>query len=558
MLLQANQKLGPYILIRQIGQGAFSVVWLAERRGALATTEVALKLIPITEQFDLKDIEVEAKIWVQAGKHPNVLSLIEADIYDNQIVIVSEYAPDGSLHQWLDKNRERQLQPIINMVCGILSGLVHLHSKKIIHRDLKPANILLHGETPRLADFGIARLIKPTNQTNSVAGTPIYMAPEAFEGKFMPQTDIWSVGVIFYQLLTNTFPFPNNDTPMLLKAIFYQPPNSLPQFIPSIIQEIVFRALEKDLTKRYQTANEMLLDLQKASQILQQTISPSTVAKNRISYSAEISRSNPSCFIFLVDRSSSMADSITGQGAKRKADAVADCLNRLLQNLVIKCSKSEGIRDYYYVGVIGYGSNIGLALGGALATKNLVPISEIAFSPVRIEDRIKKVDDGMGGIIEQKVKFPVWIEPFADGGTPMAEVFRATYNILVDWIAHHPNSFPPVVINITDGDSNSDPTNEAKAIMNLATSDGNVLLFNCHISDKQVAPILFPESEANLADPLAKKLFWLSSPLPAKIRENAYMEGYPVTEKSRGFAFNADMVELIRFLDIGTRPGNLR
>jgi hypothetical protein len=105
-----------------------------------------------------------------------------------------------------------------------------------------------------------------------------------------------------------------------------------------------------------------------------------------MSYNAEISRTNPSCFLFLIDQSGSMSDPFGGgESNRRKADEVADAINKLLQNLVIRCAKAEGVRDYYHVGVIGYGAMVGPAFSGALAGKELVPISQVAMQPARVE-----------------------------------------------------------------------------------------------------------------------------------------------------------------------------
>src|SRR5215210_9375477 len=104
-------------------------------------------------------------------------------------------------------------------------------------------------------------------------------------------------------------------------------------------------------------------------------------------YTAEVSRSNPSCFLFLIDRSGSMEDDWAGEPGKQKAEGLATVINRLLQNLVIKCAKSEGVRDYYHVGVLGYGDHVGPAFEGALAGQDLVPISQVADQPARVEDR---------------------------------------------------------------------------------------------------------------------------------------------------------------------------
>jgi len=279
-----------------------------------------------------------------------------------------------------------------------------------------------------------------------------------------------------------------------------------------------------------------------------------------MSYSAEISRVNPSCFLFLIDQSGSMEDPFGGgESARKKADAVADAINKLLQNLVIKCAKSEGVRDYYQTGVIGYGERVGPAFSGALAGRDMVPISDIASTPARIEERMKKVDDGAGGLAEQKVKFPIWFDAVAKNGTPMCQAFTQAKGILSAWIAQHPNSFPPIVINITDGEStDGDPTSVARELTNLATNDGNVLLFNLHCSSRGNAAVEYPSTERELPDEFSQLLYSISSELPSYMRNIAAQEGKNVSERARGFVFNADLVSVIQFLDIGTRPNNLR
>ena len=277
-------------------------------------------------------------------------------------------------------------------------------------------------------------------------------------------------------------------------------------------------------------------------------------------YSAEISRVNPSCLLFLIDQSASMADPVgAGEFHKLKADGVAEALNRLLQTLVLKCAKSEGIRDYYHVGVLGYGANVGPALGGALAGRDLVLISEIADMPTRLEERPRKVEDGAGGVIEQTFKFPIWVDPVAEGGTPMCQALTQAHNILQRWLAEHTSCFPPVVINMTDGEAtDGDPSSSAQALQSLASRDGNVLLFNLHISSHRATPIMFPDTEEHLPDQYAQLLFRISSLLPPHLQTAAQQEDYPVTAQTRGFVFNAHMVALIQFLSIGTQPSNLR
>src|ERR1700694_2932236 len=140
-MAETERKLGPYTLVSKIGRGAFGVVWLAEKKSSIATTRFALKL-PRDEDIDLEAFKQEATIWLQASGHPNVVPLIEADIYDGQVVIVSEYVPDGSLAAWLKQHGGRA--PAIETACeiidGVLAGLGHLHERHILIPAPKPEN----------------------------------------------------------------------------------------------------------------------------------------------------------------------------------------------------------------------------------------------------------------------------------------------------------------------------------------------------------------------------------------------------------------------------------
>lgn len=141
----------------------------------------------------------------------------------------------------------------------------------------------------------------------------------------------------------------------------------------------------------------------------------------------------------------------------------------------------------------------------------------------------------------------------------MCQALARAQKIVQGFIAEHPDCFPPIVINITDGEAtDGDPSVPAQALMNTASTDGNVLLFNLHLSSQNASPIEFPDSDENLPDNYAKLLFGMSSRLPDYMRGIAEEEGFKASENTRGFVFNADIVSVIRFLDIGTRPSNLR
>jgi WD40 repeat protein/serine/threonine protein kinase len=262
-MFRKGDQIGPYTLLDKLGRGGFGVVWLAEKRAALVVTKVALKM-PNDDDIDLDAVRREAALWVHASGHPNVLPIIDADIYDDQVVIVSEYAPDGSLATWLRKNGgiAPTVGDAIEMTSGILSGLSHLHSRKIIHRDLKPANVLLQGRTPRLVDFGLARVMRSNSHSRTVSGTYSYMPPETFEGNRSEQTDIYSVGVILYEMLTGRLPYPQTTDAALIGAILHGSPDPLPEYLSRPLRAVIERAMDKDPEKRYRSAAEMLKALQ--------------------------------------------------------------------------------------------------------------------------------------------------------------------------------------------------------------------------------------------------------------------------------------------------------
>ena len=251
-----------------------------------------------------------------------------------------------------------------------------------------------------------------------------------------------------------------------------------------------------------------------------------------------------------------MADGFAGNGHS-KADELATIINRLLASLVIRCSKDEGVRDYFDVGVIGYGSKVAPAL--ATDGSPIVPISRLADEPLRVDDRVQKIPDGAGGLVEQTVKFPIWVDPHADGGTLMTAALSQGAAALGAWVDQHRSAFPPVVFNITDGEAtDGDPSSAANALRTIATDDGSTLLFNVHLSERRAPAVEFPSTDELLPDSFARRLFGMSSTLPPHLQAAARQEGYAVEDGARGFVFNADAAAVIQFLDIGTRPANLR
>lgn len=274
-------------------------------------------------------------------------------------------------------------------------------------------------------------------------------------------------------------------------------------------------------------------------------------------YTAEISRRNPSAILFVIDQSGSMADKWDQQISK--AQALSDAVNRLLQEAIIKCSKEDGIRHYFDIGVIGY-SNGGVrdALS-FIPGPMLKPVYELEHFPLRVENRIKSIPDGAGGIIKQTIRFPIWFEPVASGDTPMCAALQRAAETIAEWADAHPDAFPPVIIHVTDGEpTDGDPEPIASLIHQLHTNDGNVLLFNLHIAAGESQSVLFP-SDIRQVPPTseAQRLFRMSSQVPSFIVAAAREQGFEIGEGARGYGYRVDLVEAIKFLNIGTQAINL-
>lgn len=277
-------------------------------------------------------------------------------------------------------------------------------------------------------------------------------------------------------------------------------------------------------------------------------------------YSEEISRTKPSCIVFLIDQSGSMAEGFDDIAAAdaAKAQGAADALNRCLANIIMRCTKDEGIRDYFYIGIWGYGNGVTMGLPGVDLDNPLIPVSKL-YTMSRIENRVRQVPDGQGGMRNQTVRFPVWIDPQADGETPMCQALTMVKDGVGRWIEKHPDSYPPTIINITDGAStDGDPRFVGWKIMEMQNDNrSRALLFNIHItSNSKMPPILYPSDPKNLHS-YAKLLFEMSSELPSKLVVEARMGGLDIREGAHGFVFNAGLTDLVRFLDIGTRMTTL-
>ena len=261
-------------------------------------------------------------------------------------------------------------------------------------------------------------------------------------------------------------------------------------------------------------------------------------------YEAYISRSSSGCYLLLVDQSS-IEDLCGSEVNKEKENSLADAVNRFLAEMIIKCARGGNVRDYFEIGVIGYGTNVGSMFSGTLAGKNLVNVSELCDHPVRVEESKCKMSDGAGGIIEETKVFLVWVDPVSEKGRHMRQAFEHAYQILRDWVGNHEQSFPPVIINICYGEGDDGNPNEAaERIKTLRTKDGPVLLFNIQMSSVTYLDVVFQDSATKLSPQASRSLFQISSILPDNMKQTVKRQGFVVGDQSRCFAFHSTPIDI--------------
>lgn len=263
-----------------------------------------------------------------------------------------------------------------------------------------------------------------------------------------------------------------------------------------------------------------------------------------MTYSKPITREYPSCLLFIIDQSASMAQPFAGTTMK-KDQAVADIVNRLIDVIGLKCTNGTTIRHYFDIGIIKYSDQAVSQFLDEESKPYFRSIGWIYENPINL-------DDVMGGTD------PQWIIPESDGLTAMHSAFSLAKNMLERWVNGHPKSYPPTVFHISDGDfTDQDPSDLAEEIKTLQTEDGNVLIYNIHISETNQIGILFADSTDDLPDGYGIRLFKMSSVLPEKIREKIYaVKRLDLSPEAKAFVYNGDPTLLAQCLDIGT-PLNL-
>jgi serine/threonine protein kinase len=282
-----GQRLGAYRIEQLIGAGGMGEVYRAV--DTRLNRPVAIKLLSseLADPSARRRFQQEAKM-ASALNHPHIITVHEAAEFDGRQYLVTEYVDGGTLKDWA-RREPRSSRQIAELLVGVADALAAAHAAGILHRDIKPENILVTASGyAKLADFGLAKLddrAAPAAATHTftggtrpgvVIGTIAYMSPEQASGKPLdPRSDIFSFGVVLYELVAGRPPFTGATDLELLNTVIHGAPQPLAAHVPMALRMVVDKALEKDPAERYQTMRDLVVDLRR---VVRQSDAVSTVS----------------------------------------------------------------------------------------------------------------------------------------------------------------------------------------------------------------------------------------------------------------------------------------
>ncbi|SFJ13662.1 protein kinase domain-containing protein [Thermoflavimicrobium dichotomicum] len=275
--MEGKQLAGRYHIVRYIGGGGMAAVYLAQ--DMVLDRYVAIKVLYEEYSKDWEFVQRFVREAKTAGKlsHPNIVNVFDAGVDNHIYYIVMEFVDGASLNHIIQQKGQLSALETISIAIQICQGLGHAHDHGIIHRDIKPHNILFtqNGQA-KVSDFGISRFVQSNTaltQTGIVVGTVPYFSPEQAKGaKLSFTSDLYSLGIVLYEMVTGQLPFTGNDSVSIALKHIQEPLPDPRQLNPHITDKLYFiirKATEKDPAHRYQSAYEMAYDLQQALMELQ-------------------------------------------------------------------------------------------------------------------------------------------------------------------------------------------------------------------------------------------------------------------------------------------------
>ena len=318
-------KLGRYEIQGELGSGAMGIVYRAQdprlgRPVALKTTNAEVAGNPDLLKRFYREAQAAAKLT-----HPNIVTIYEIDEANGVPFIAMEFLEGASIQKIIADRSDIPILKKVQIVIDTCKGLDYAHQHGIVHRDVKPGNIvLLSNGQVKIVDFGIARVgVSSMTRTGVVLGTVMYMSPEQVQGQMVDaRSDIFSLGVVLYELLTYQTPFPGDDVPSILYKILNEPPEAITKYIsqcPAPLEQIVQRALAKDREERYQSAEDMAFDLQRiADNLKRETVDVFLQQGQRCLQQGDLTVAKESLQKVLeIDSSHELAKSLLAQARER-------------------------------------------------------------------------------------------------------------------------------------------------------------------------------------------------------------------------------------------------
>lgn len=260
-----NERLGKFKIVRWIGGGQFADVYLAV--DTLLEKEFAIK-ISRQRPRDIEMLKQEARVLASL-EHPNIVRFYSIEEIEDKIVLVMEYIEGESLRSFLNRVRKVSVDEAISIISMVLEGVGKAHRSGFLHRDIKPENILLTREKKvKIADFGLAKIKAGFSLSMSVAGTPVYMSPEAWKGEYGKKSDIYSIGVILYEMLSGYLPYEAESFEELRQKILHGKLKKI-RGLPPELWVAIKKSMSKRPEDRFQTCEEFARSLKRSGYMLE-------------------------------------------------------------------------------------------------------------------------------------------------------------------------------------------------------------------------------------------------------------------------------------------------
>jgi serine/threonine-protein kinase len=262
-----GQQLGKYQILETLGSGGFGTVYLV--KDTWIDKKFAIK-VPHKQRGEFVELLREPRL-LAALDHKNIVRIVTAEKTDDYFFIVMEYVEGETLEALIERDKTIPIEKALEYTRQICVGIDHAHQQGVLHRDLRPGNVMVpNGSEIKITDFGTSRFLEVASHASTIIGSPPYMAPEQFQGRAVFASDVYSVGVIMYEMMTGHLPYFSINPRQLEKMASsgrLVRPRERNREIPHEIEEIIIKALAPEIADRYQQAAQLLDDLHTASEI---------------------------------------------------------------------------------------------------------------------------------------------------------------------------------------------------------------------------------------------------------------------------------------------------